>query len=65
VRGERLRVVGSTEAGACAQRLREFGILAGAQLIIHQGGDPVLLEILSTRLAIDSHTASCIEVADA
>jgi Fe2+ transport system protein FeoA len=50
-----------TELG-CAQRLRELGIVEGAEVLLLRRSDPLLLLAKESRIAIDLVTASQIEV---
>jgi Fe2+ transport system protein FeoA len=47
---------------ACAQRLRELGIVEGAELMILRHSDPLLVLAKESRIAIDLITARAIEV---
>ena len=47
---------------SCAQRLRELGIIEGAQVTVIRCADPVLLLVKDSRIAIDRQTAALIEV---
>jgi Fe2+ transport system protein FeoA len=46
----------------CAPRLRELGIMEGMPLVVLRHSDPLVLLTEESRIAIDLHTADCIEV---
>ena len=46
----------------CAQRLRELGIVEGAELLLLRHSDPLLVLAKESRIAIDLVTARQIEV---
>lgn len=47
---------------ACAQRLRELGIVEGAEILLLRRSDPLLILAKESRIAIDLKTAQQIEV---
>jgi Fe2+ transport system protein FeoA len=46
----------------CAQRLRELGIVEGAEILLLRKSDPLLVIAKESRIAIDLETAARIEV---
>jgi Fe2+ transport system protein FeoA len=46
----------------CAQRLRELGIVEGAEITVLRRSDPLLIVAKESRIAIDLATAERIEV---
>ena len=46
----------------CAQRLRELGIMEGAEVVMLRRSDPLLVLAKDSRIAIDRATARLIEV---
>jgi Fe2+ transport system protein FeoA len=46
----------------CAQRLRELGIVEGAEVLLLRRSDPLLVIAKESRIAIDLATAQQIEV---
>ena len=47
---------------ACAQRLRELGIVEGAEILVLRRSDPRLVLAKESRIAVDLATARVIEV---
>jgi len=47
---------------SCAPRLRELGLLDGAQVVVLKRSDPLLILVDDTRIAMDWQTADGIEV---
>ncbi|MDQ3023997.1 MAG: ferrous iron transport protein A, partial [bacterium] len=47
---------------SCAQRLRELGIVEGAEILLLRRSDPLLVIAKESRIAIDLATAKLIEV---
>jgi Fe2+ transport system protein FeoA len=60
--GAQLRIERIPSALECAQRLRELGIVEGAEIMVLRRSDPLLVLAKESRIAIDLETAKRIEV---
>lgn len=63
--GARLRIKRIPTGLSCAQRLRELGLVEGAEVLLLRRSDPVLLALLDSRIAIERSVADALEVEDA
>ena len=60
--GALLRIERIPSEMECAQRLRELGIVEGAEILLLRRSDPLLVIAKESRIAIDLATAKLIEV---
>jgi Fe2+ transport system protein FeoA len=60
--GQTLEVLSLAAKLNCAQRLRELGIVEGAQITLLRRSDPFVVLALDSRIAIDVSAAQCIKV---
>jgi Fe2+ transport system protein FeoA len=60
--GALLRIERMPAEMECAQRLRELGIVEGAEILLLRHSDPLLVIAKESRIAIDLVTAKQIEV---
>lgn len=63
--GTRVRIKRIPPGLSCAQRLRELGLVEGAEVLLLRRSDPVLLALLDSRIAIERSVADALEVEDA
>jgi len=60
--GQTLEVLGLAPRLSCAQRLRELGIVEGAQITLLRRSDPIVVLAMDSRIAIDVSAARRIAV---
>ena len=60
--GESLIIASVESSLGCGQRLRELGLVEGAEVLLLKHSDPVLLLVKDSRIAIDPKTAGCVRV---
>jgi Fe2+ transport system protein FeoA len=60
--GKLLTILRLPESDENTYRLRELGVIEGSQVFVLKNGDPLLLLVKGTRLAVDRELAARIEV---
>ena len=60
--GELMTILRLPESDENTYRLRELGVIEGSQVVVIKSGDPLLILIEGTRLAVDRELARRIEV---